>query len=74
MWIARSTLYTVSAEVSFFVAANGEIGNVRITRSSGNAEFDQSALDAFLLVRGIGPTPTGQGYTWTVTFRMKDEG
>lgn len=64
----------LEARVTFDVAPNGNISGVRLSRSSGNAEFDQSALDAFLLVRGIGPTPTGQAYTWTVTFRMKDEG
>lgn len=64
----------LEARVTFDVAPNGNITGVRLSRSSGNAEFDRSALDAFQLVRGIGPTPTGQAYTWTVTFRMKDEG
>lgn len=64
----------LEARVTFDVAPNGNISGVRLSRSSGNEEFDRSALDAFRQVRGIGPTPTGQAYTWTVTFRMKDEG
>lgn len=64
----------LEARVTFDVAPNGNISGVRLSRSSGNDEFDRSALDAFQHVRGIGPTPTGQAYTWTVTFRMKDEG
>lgn len=63
----------LEAKVTFEVAANGNISGVRLSRSSGNEEFDQSALDAFQQVSGIGPTPSGKGYTWTVTFRMKDE-
>jgi TonB family protein len=63
----------LEAKVTFEVAANGNISDVLLSRSSGNEEFDQSALDAFRQVSGIGPTPTGKGYTWTVTFRMKDD-
>jgi len=63
----------LEAKVTFEVAANGGISGVRLSLSSGNEEFDQSALEAFRHVSGIGPTPTGKGYTWTVTFRMKDD-
>jgi colicin import membrane protein len=64
----------LEARITFSVAPNGDISGVRLSRSSGNEEFDQSALAAFQHVAGIGPTPTAQAYTWTVTFRMKEEG
>jgi colicin import membrane protein len=63
---------SVSAEVSFFVAANGEIGNVRITRSSGNAEFDQSVLAAFRRITWLGPRPDNRSDTWRLIFRMRE--
>lgn len=63
---------TLSAEVSFFVAANGEIGNIRLTRSSGNAEFDQSVIAAFRRITWLGPRPDNRSDTWRLTFRMRE--
>lgn len=60
-------------EVTFHIASNGEISAARVTRSSGDPAFDQSALDAFRRVRSIGPTPNGKSDTWTLNFRSKDE-
>ncbi|MDD3180449.1 MAG: energy transducer TonB [Opitutaceae bacterium] len=60
-------------EVEFLVAANGQIDNVRILRSSGNAEFDQCALDAFRKIAWLGARPDGKSDTRTVTFQMKDD-
>ncbi len=62
----------LSAEVSFTVAANGALTGVRIKRSSGNADFDASVLDAFARVRSIGPRPDGKTGTHELTFRMKE--
>lgn len=61
-------------KVTFDIAANGRISNPRIERSSGNREFDESALEAFRKVASIGPTPDGKSDTWSVDFKMKDEG
>lgn len=61
------------AKVTFDIAANGRISNPRITRSSGNREFDESALEAFRKVRSIGPTPDGKADTWSVDFKMRDD-
>lgn len=61
------------AKVTFDIAANGRISNPRITRSSGNREFDESALEAFRKVRSIGPTPDGKADTWSVDFKMSDD-
>lgn len=64
---------TLSADVEFFVAANGEIGNVRITRSSGNAEFDASVLAAFRRITWLGQRPDNRSDTWRLTFRMRQD-
>jgi colicin import membrane protein len=63
----------LSAQAECYVAANGVISKARITRSSGNSEFDQSVLAAFSNVRTIGPRPDGEGGLFTFKFRMKDE-
>jgi colicin import membrane protein len=63
----------LEARVTFDITASGAILNPRITRSSGNREFDESVLDAFRRMRSIGPTPNRRADTWTVNFRMRDE-
>ena len=62
----------LKAQVTFDITASGAILNPRISKSSGNHEFDESVLEAFRRVKSIGPTPNGKSDTWTVTFRMKD--
>jgi TonB family protein len=62
----------MEAKVTFDITASGAILNPRISKSSGDREFDESVLEAFRRVRSIGPTPNGKADTWTVTFRMKD--
>lgn len=63
----------LSADVSFFVAANGQIDNVRIVRSSGNAEFDASVVEAFRRITWPGPRPDKKSDTWRLTFRMRED-
>ncbi len=63
----------LETKVTFDITASGAILNPRITKSSGNREFDDSVLDAFRRMRSIGPTPNHRPDTWTVTFKMKDE-
>ena len=63
----------LEAKVTFDITASGSILNPRISKSSGNREFDQSVLQAFRKIRSIGPTPTGKADTWTVGFKLKDE-
>jgi len=64
----------LETKVTFDITASGAILNPRITKSSGNREFDESVLDAFRRMRSIGPTPNHRPDTWTVTFKMKDDG
>ncbi len=63
----------LEAQVAFSVAVNGDISDVRIARSSGDRDFDQSALDAFKRVGSIGPTPNRKAGSWTIRFRVRDE-
>jgi colicin import membrane protein len=62
----------LEARVTFDITASGAILNPRISKSSGDKDFDESVIEAFLRMRSIGPTPNRRAHTWTVTFRMKD--
>ena len=62
----------LTASVSCLIGADGTISNVHVERSSGNAEFDQSCVEAFAHVGSIGPTPDGKSGTWTIAFHMVD--
>lgn len=62
----------IAATVVFDVSASGRITNARLNPGSGNSAFDQSVLAAFRRVTSAGPTPTGQGHSFTMTFRMTD--
>jgi colicin import membrane protein len=64
---------TLSAEVEFFIAANGEISNVRIVRPSGNAEFDASVRESFRRITYMGPRPDKQSSAYRLTFRMRED-
>ena len=63
----------LSVKVGFYVAANGAISNVRILRSSGNAELDQAALDVVHHTASIGVRPDKRGDDNQTEFSMKDE-
>lgn len=63
---------SLNADVTFLVAANGEIGNVRIARSSGNGEFDQAVLESFRRLVWHKRRPDGKTDTWQLMFRMRD--
>jgi TonB family protein len=63
----------LEAKVTFDITASGAIMNPRISKSSGDKEFDDSVIEAFLRMRSIGPTPNRRSDTWTVTFRMRDD-
>lgn len=64
---------TLVARVEFFVAADGSISRVRISRSSGSAEFDRSVLEAFSRTRTIGARPDKKGETVELEFKMREE-
>jgi colicin import membrane protein len=62
----------LSADVECLIGADGTIANVHIDRSSGNAAFDQSCIEAFMRMGTIGPTPDGKSGTWNIKFHMVD--
>ena len=62
----------IAATVVFDVSASGRITNAQLKPRSGNSAFDQSVLAAFRKVMSAGPTPTGQGHSFSMTFRMTD--
>lgn len=62
----------LTADISFLMTANGEIGNVRVARSSGSAEFDQAAVASFKRLAWGKRRPDGKTSTWVLTFRMRD--
>jgi colicin import membrane protein len=61
------------AIVEFMVSADGAISEVRIKSSSGNSQFDQSAVEACRRTQSIGPRPDGRSETEQLTFTMHDE-
>ena len=63
----------LSAEVEFLIAADGSISRLRIRKSSGDADFDRSCLEAFKSMGTVGPRPDNNSDVRTVTFRMKEE-
>ncbi len=73
-WIKPANLAGVRlvAEVVFDVSASGRISNIRLRPGSGNSTFDQSVLAAFTKISSAGATPTGQGHTFRMTFKMVD--
>lgn len=64
---------TLVARVEFYVGADGLISRVRISRSSGSAEFDRSVLEAFSRTRSIGSRPDKKGESVELEFKMREE-
>ena len=62
----------IFATAIFHVSAQGRITRVRLNPSSGNAPFDRSVTAAFQRLGRAKPTPTGEAYTFKLTFRMTD--
>lgn len=63
----------MTARLQFFVAADGALSRVSIIRSSGNADFDRSVLEAFHKTSSIGPRPDGKGETVTMEFDLREQ-
>jgi colicin import membrane protein len=60
------------AKVSFYLASDGSISAVRIVKTSGNTEYDQSVVDAFRKVRSIGAVPGAKSGTYEINFKMTE--
>jgi colicin import membrane protein len=63
----------LSTEIEFFLAADGTMSQLQISRSSGNTEFDESVLAAFRKVRSVGPRPDGQSERVKLRFNAQDD-
>ena len=71
-WIKPANLAGVELTVVFDVSSSGRISNVRLRPASGNSSFDASVKAAFKRVGSGGVTPTGQGHSFTMSFKMVD--
>lgn len=61
----------LNTEVQFTIAANGVISGVKILRSSGNKDFDDSVIAAFSRVK-MPARPDGKTDSQRLTFRIKE--
>ena len=73
-WIKPANLAGVGLVVTvvFDVSSSGHISNIRLRRASGNPSFDASVSAAFKRVSSGGVTPTRQGHSFTMSFKMVD--
>ena len=73
-WIKPANLAGVGLTVTvvFDVSSSGRITNIRMRPGSTNASFDASVKAAFSRVGSGGVTPTGQGHSFTMSFKMVD--
>ena len=71
-WIKPENLTGINlvTTVVFEVSSSGRISNIQLRPGSGNTSFDESVKAAFLKVGSGGPTPTGQGHTFTMSFKV----
>ncbi len=60
------------AKVSFYLAADGSISAVKIVKSSGSTDYDDSVIDAFHKVRSIGAVPGAKSGTYVINFKMME--
>jgi TonB family protein len=63
---------SLTAKVEFHLGADGTISGVRIVRSSGSEEFDQSVKEAFARTRPILPPTFFKGDTLSLDFALDE--
>jgi colicin import membrane protein len=63
----------LEARVEFMLAADGTISHIRVIKSSGNSEFDASAIEAVSQTHSIGPRPDGRSDTRTMLYKLHNE-
>lgn len=64
---------SLTTTVQFYLSSTGGISSVKVLRSSGNSEFDQSVVDAFRRVSSIGPRPDGRSEELVIEFNTKED-
>lgn len=61
------------ARVEFLLSADGALSHVRIVKSSGNADFDRSVVEACERTHSNPPRPDHRSETVQMTFRMHED-
>jgi colicin import membrane protein len=61
------------AVVGFFVSSEGSLIHVRIIKSSGNTEFDESVLSACERTHSIPPRPDGRSEELELSFHVHED-
>jgi TonB family protein len=64
---------SLATEVEFTIVPAGTFARVRVSRGSGNGEFDSSVLDAFESLGRAGGTPEGKSLNLRLTFKMNED-
>jgi len=59
--------------VQFMCAADGSLSSMKVVRSSGNSEFDESVIEAFRRVRSIGRRPDGKSDELELEFNARED-
>lgn len=60
------------AKVEFYLASDGSISSVKIVKSSGSTDYDDSVIDAFHKVRSIGAVPGAKSGKYVINFKMME--
>jgi protein TonB len=68
---ARSAGIQGIAELSFVIHTDGQVSNVRITRSSGSETLDASAVEAIYSAAPFRPPPNQARVVMPVAFRIR---
>lgn len=64
---------SLATEVEFTIVPGGTFSRIRVSRGSGNGEFDASVLDAFESLGRAGGTPDGKTLNLRLTFKMNED-
>jgi len=59
--------------VQFMCAADGSLSSMKVVRSSGNSDFDESVIEAFRRVRSIGRRPDGKSDELELEFNARED-
>lgn len=70
--LAAGVTDLLTARVEFRVSAEGSVSAARITGSSGNRDFDAAVLAALRSLGRLGPPPSNQAETLSVSIEMRE--
>jgi TonB family protein len=64
---------SLATEVEFTIVPAGTFARIRVSRGSGNGEFDASVLEAFDSLGRAGNTPEGKPLNLRLTFKINED-